>query len=606
MQPPSLSPRCRPVAQAQPPGLRPPRLRLALALIALGLLPFWAPRSARSQPADEGRPNIVLVMADDLDQLLGTMEVTPNIQRLVREPGISLERYTITDSICCPSRTTYLRGQYAHNHGVLSNFPPTGGYETMDRLGLEQSTLATWLKAAGYRTGFAGKYINGFPLTGDRMHIPAGWDLWTSPIQGNAYASYDYVLNVNGRTERHGSQPEDHITDVLSGHAQDFLRQLSSGDAPFFLMVTPYAPHSPADPAPRHAQLFPDAQVPRGPSFNEADVQDKPPAIRRRPLLTTEEIAGLDAAHRKRLQAMQAVDEMVAALVAELEAAQLLDRTLFIFTSDNGYHLGQHRLAEGKTTAYEEDIRVPFYARGPGIAAGSRDQLHLLANIDLAPTLAQLAGATVPDFVDGRSFSWLLGQGQAPERWRRAVLVEQYPLTGGDGDGPGPNTAGAAFGRPALGLLEPLEASDLLRRPEVCPVGPDQEDTEPLYIALREDRYSYIAHQTGALELYDNASDPYQLENLSRRGEAAQLASLGAWAKALHACAAATCRSLEDGPPGEVPPVTVTAPATPPGASPTVPATAPTRPSPQTPPSTTPVDGGGRLLLPWLRGREGS
>ncbi len=155
------------------PGQIPIVITAALALLALGGRPGPATPPAAAAKA---RPNIVLVMADDLDQLLGTMEHTPNIARLVRDAGISLDRYYITDSLCCPSRTSYLRGQYAHNHGVFTNTAPDGGYQKLDSLGLEASTLATWLRAAGYRTGFAGKYVNGFPLRDDLMHIPAGWD----------------------------------------------------------------------------------------------------------------------------------------------------------------------------------------------------------------------------------------------------------------------------------------------------------------------------------------------------------------------------------------------------------------------------------------------
>ncbi len=645
-----------------------PRSRRAMVIgvlslaTALGGRPGAAHRPSPTAAA-QARPNIVLVMADDLDQLLGTMEHTPHINRLVRDAGISLERYLITDSLCCPSRTTYLRGQYPHNHGVLTNTAPDGGYEKLDSLGLEASTVATWLQAAGYRTGFAGKYVNGFPLRDDLLHIPPGWDHWASPMRGNAYASYNYTLNVDGRQEAHGEAAADHITDVLAGHARAFLSDMTGSAAPFFLMVTPYAPHSPSDPAPRHAALFPDAQVPRSPSFNEADMSDKPPPLRLRAALTDAQIAEADALYRKRLQAMQAVDEMVAALVADLEASGELADTLFIFTSDNGYHLGQHRLPEGKAMAYEEDIRVPFFARGPGIAAGGKDDTHLVANIDLAPTLAQIAGAQVPDFVDGRSFGWLLGHGAPPATWRQALLVEQYPLgspAGGDPDPLGSSTARRPDPRGSItarqpeplvapsdaGLLEPIEGTDRLlmeeesARPSRTETGPgigtglgldlglgsrpnQSSAPAPLYIALRDARHTYIEHRSGATELYDNTADPYQLESQSRRAPAEQLAALSAWVRALQACAGEGCRRVEDaGPEGaatatvaptaSADPTSAAATATAPNATATASGFPTAVATPSVTRTTTPnADDGHRLVLPLVSvslrgGQQGS
>lgn len=360
-------------------------------------------------------------------------------------------------------------------------------------------------------------------------------------------------------------------------------------------------------------------------------MSDKPPPLRLRAALTAEQIAAADDLFRKRLQAMQAVDELVAALVADLEASGKLADTLFIFTSDNGFHLGQHRLPEGKGLAYEEDIRVPFYARGPGIVAGAGDDAHLVANIDLAPTLAQIAGAQVPDFVDGRSFAWLLGQGEPPAQWRQALLVEQYPLGAPDSGDPDPldgSTDGAADlagsgaeGDPAdpdpasvraadAGLLEPIEGSDRLLmamepwRPRGTGSAPGQvagigqsDAPAPLYIALRDARYTYMEHRSGATELYDNPTDPYQLESQARRAPAAQLAALSAWTRALFACAGEVCRRVEDEGPGGAATATVTvAPlTTTPSAEPTASGT------PFVPPPATPTAADGRhIYLPLL------
>lgn len=529
-----------------------------------------------SAEAPTARPNIVVVLADDLDDRLGTLSRAhhPNIHRLVADAGVSFERAFVTDALCCPSRTTLLRGQYTHNHGVYTNGGATGGYERYGPLDLESSTLATWLQAAGYRTGLFGKYINGYPLDTDPAHVPPGWSTWVSPAAGNPYGSYNYTLNVNGAQERHGRAAEDHITDVLAGHADAFVARAAADGAPFFALVAPYAPHAPADPAPRHAALLPDLAAPRGGSYDEADVSDKPAAIAGRPPLRPAQQAAGDALHRNRVLSMMAVDEMVGRLVATLEASGQLANTVVVFTSDNGFHIGQHRLPQGKMTAYEEDIRVPLFVRGPGMWVGKTDATHLVGNVDLAPTLAELAGARVPDFVDGRSFAPLLWDTgdttPAPTQWRQAFVVEQYPFEnerGVDGTPPAAERAG---------LREPLDGDQAVDAAGMVAAGP-----APVYVAIRTDRHTYVEHATGERELYDNDTDPYQLDNLAPTAHVWTLAVLSAWARELHACAGEDCRVLEARQPiADVPTPTDTpgprssATATP-GASSTAPPTIP-------------------------------
>ena len=535
-------------------------------------------------------PNIVLILADDLDTDLGTMarDYTPNIHRLIADQGATLADYYVTDSLCCPSRTTYLRGQYTHNHGVYTNGGATGGYERMVPLGLESSTLATWLQAAGYRTALIGKYINGYPLEGDDTHVPAGWSEWFSPSAGNPYGSYNYTLNENGKLVRYGRTPADHITDVLADKADAFLAAAAPApaEAPFFAFITPYAPHAPADPAPRHAALLPDLQAPRGGSYDEADVSDKPAALAARPPLTPRQMTAGDELYRKRVLSMMAVDEMVARLIATLEASGELANTYVIFTSDNGFHIGQHRLPQGKQTAYEEDIHVPFFIRGPGIAPGTVVDDVLVGNVDIAPTLAELGGAAVPDFVDGRSFvPYINGTPDdiaAAGPWRQAFLVEQYPFENergveatavADRDGDARRDRG--------GLLEPPDGDESpdgrnsvpSHRPSILPLpqtwgrgsggeglgpappagllAPSTTSADPptaTYIALRTARHTYIEHSTGERELYDNVADPFQLDNIVdsfAKSDPLHLESLVTYARALHACRGSTCRSLE-------------------------------------------------------------
>ncbi|MCC7020347.1 MAG: sulfatase-like hydrolase/transferase [Ardenticatenales bacterium] len=569
--------------------------------------------SSSAAPTD-APPNIVLILADDLDTDLGTMarDYTPNIHRLIADQGATLADYYVTDSLCCPSRTTYLRGQYTHNHGVYTNGGATGGYERMVPLGLESSTLATWLQAAGYRTALIGKYINGYPLEGDDTHVPAGWSEWFSPSAGNPYGSYNYTLNENGTLVRYGRTPADHITDVLADKADAFLAAAPApAEAPFFAFITPYAPHAPADPAPRHAALLPDLQAPRGGSYDEADVSDKPAALAARPPLTSRQMTAGDEIYRKRVLSMMAVDEMVARLIATLEASGQLANTYVIFTSDNGFHIGQHRLPQGKQTAYEEDIHVPFYIRGPGITPGTVVENVLAGNVDIAPTLAELGGAAVPDFVDGRSLAPYLngtpGDIAAAGPWRQAFLVEQYPFENergveatavADRDGDARHDRG--------GLLEPPDGDESpdgrngvpSHRPSILPLpqtwgrgsggeglGPDGEGLGPAppagllapsttsadpptatYIALRTARHTYIEHSTGERELYDNVADPNQLDNLPDSDEGAWQPALSMHLRQLHTCAGATCRAIEayagivtNAPPTATPPTQPTA-----------------------------------------------
>jgi N-acetylglucosamine-6-sulfatase len=566
--------------------------------------PGTANPTATARPAPAGAPNIVFVLTDDLDLELGTMGYTPNIQRLLADAGTTLDDFYLTYPLCCPSRTTILRGQYLHNHGVVTNKPPVGGYEKFLAVGNEDSTVGTWLQSAGYRTVFVGKYLNGYPVAGDLRHIPAGWTEWYSPAAGNPYSSYRYTLNENGRLVVYGSAPEDHITDVIAGKAEAAIRRAGSDARPFFMYVAPYAPHAPADPAPRHATLFPDTKVPRVPSFNEADVSDKPARIQALDLLKPRAIATLDANYRKRLQSMQAVDEMVARLVTALDETGELANTYFVFTSDNGYHMGHHRLPAGKTTAYEEDIHVPFIVRGPGVPAGRTLRGYLAGNVDLAPTFAELAGAAPPEFVDGRSLVPLWrGESPDPASWRQTYLVEGYAGGGRTGtETPTPTVvvAGADAGAeaPALGLLEPPDAFDLAEEAAVgrpAQEEPGEDDGTEVYVALRTGRYTYVEwKQTGERELYDNEVDPYQLENLAARVPSTWIEVLSERANALHACVAAECRELEARP-IELPVVT---PGTPgPATATPKPATA-TRPPATRTATATPVLDRRTLYLP--------
>ena len=365
---------------------------MADCLLACLLAAGCGPPTGVLQAPD--RPNVILILTDDLDARLleERPESYPNIRKLAAE-GTTFENAFVTDPLCCPSRATILRGQYAHNHRIVGNWWPRGGSKKFRVLGLGGSTLATWLQDESYRTVLIGKYMNDYFGT----RVPVGWDDWYA-IAGN-FRSTD--LNQNGRIVSHNPERH-HLDDVLAQKAVGYVRDTSADEQPFFMWLGTKAPHAPATPAPRHEEAFPDARLPRPPSFNEHDVSDKPEWVRDNPPLKPKRIAPMDGLYRDRLRSMLAVDEAVGRLIDALRESGELENTYVFFTSDNGWHAGEHRLTTGKWTAYEEDTRVPLIVRGPGVAEG-RELEHLALNNDLAPTFADLSGVTPPDFVDARS-----------------------------------------------------------------------------------------------------------------------------------------------------------------------------------------------------------
>jgi N-acetylglucosamine-6-sulfatase len=490
-----------------------------------------APKADGAAPA---RPNIVLVLTDDLDVKLGTLEMVPGFKALFRDQGITFSNSFVSESLCCPSRATIQRGQWVHNHQVVGNKAPEGGFEKFHALKEDQSTVGTWLRAAGYRTGFMGKYLNGYPDTADPTFVPPGWDEWDSPAKGNAYGEYNYTLNENGSLVRYGNQPEDYLTDVLSRKATRFVKQAGGERRPFFLVVATYAPHQPATPAPRHADAFGGVSAPRPSSYNEEDVSDKPEWIRNKPLLNRRQQLQMDHLYRKRLQSMLAVKELIEQLLTTLRGSGQLDNSYIFFASDNGFHLGEHRLHAGKLTAYEEDIKVPLYVRGPGVPARTVRE-EMVGNVDLAPTFAELAHATVPDFVDGRSLVPLLHGGPRPEPWRGAFLVEQEEVHFGRGKAERPRQ-----------VLEPLD----LQEEEMANAPPHQGPRGvPAYNALRTTTHTYVAYSTGEHELYDLHADPHELTNIAATADKALLASLDSWLEAFRKCHGADCRTADVAPP---------------------------------------------------------
>jgi arylsulfatase A-like enzyme len=477
-------------------------------LTSLGMTTSQTERSL-AQVAN-ARPNILFILADDMKASdLGHM---PNTQRLLADQGVEFAKPWVTRSLCCPSRATILRGQYTHNHEVWVNVEPAGGFWNFFDQGLENSTIATWLNAAGYDTILIGKYLNRYGLdrNGNRApttHVPPGWDRWHAWEGIYAGTGTSYKINENGRIVTYQRSLK-HDTDLHARTAVDFIRN-TAGNRPFFMYLAPNAPHDPAYFAPRHANMFSSEPLPKPQSFNEADVSDKPQWVQNKPRFSSTQISELTQFYRKRLRALQSLDEMVERLVNALSDTGELSNTYIVLTSDNGIYLGEHRLT-AKGAAYNASPRVPLLIRGPGVPRGvTRSQMAL--NNDLAPTFASWAGVTPPGFVDGRSLEPLLST-SPPATWRTAFLVEHR------------------------------------RTPEEFAYV----RAIPNYSAVRTARYNYVEYGTGEKELYDLNADPTELTNIYPSASQRLRSGLKARLDALKICARAdtsttSCRRAEDG-----------------------------------------------------------
>jgi arylsulfatase A-like enzyme len=303
------------------------------------------------------------------------------------------------------------------------------------------------------------------------------------------------------------------------------------GDTPFFMHLSPLAPHGPATPAPRHKGMFKGLQVPRTESFNEADVSDKPQWVRELPLLNPKQIQQLDNEYRNRLGSIQAEDDMIEEIFKTLEETGELDNTYIFYTTDNGYHLGQHRMRSGKQTIYEEDIRLPFIVRGPGIAKNTVID-SIVGNVDLAATFAEIAGgAPMSVESDGRSFAGLMSSNfPKPDTWRNGYLI------------------GFEIGDLLTKTVKNNTATSTIEDPDfMSGIIPANENIKA-YSGVRTDNYMYAEYQNGDKELYDLRKDPLELNSMHKTASPALLASLQAMLAKLRVCAGESCHIAEEMP----------------------------------------------------------
>ncbi len=500
------------------------------------------------QPASAGpageRPNFIVVMTDD--QSPGMMRAMPSVKRLIGDRGASFTNSFVSYPLCCPARATMLTGQYAHNHGVKGNNALSGGgYKALED---KPATIAAWLQAAGYETAFVGKWLNG--LRTPRVP-PPGWSRWNALVGagGEGLSSfYDFeVFQAGGDPVHYGTARADYQTDALN---RDFVLPLIAEQAltpePFFLWFSVHPPHDglgrddpagrrcsigPPDvrggrqsaiPPPRYTRRFARAPLPRPPSFNEADVSDKPKAVAGRPRLGANQREIIRMNYRCGLASLLAVDDAVHEIVAGLKRTGQLEDTVLIFTSDNGMLNGEHRIKAGKNRPYDEVLRVPLEISGPTILPGSEPDAPV-ANVDLAPTILDLAGASVPAEL-----------ARTPDGVSLAAT-----LRSGVGD---------------RGRAIPIEGRNNVRRSR-------RGFKAVSYVGVRTLRYSYVeyrrararskraaialpigAGRTTDRELYDMKTDPYQLDNVyAKRGYRAARRQQQQLLAELERCAGAEC-----------------------------------------------------------------
>ena len=435
------------------------------------------------------KPNILFVMTDDMpERLWSTM---PALRDRVGARGTRFRNAYVTQSLCCPSRATVLTGKYPHNHGITGNDAPNGGEAEFRSSGQDQDTVATRVRAEGYRTALVGKYMNAY--TGE--YVPPGWSYWYAKVGSSS-------VNDNGRIlDSSGSFPV-----TIASKAQGFLNRATdqAGDPPFMLFYWTTQPHLHANVPSGYNDLFQGAKLPRPPSFNEPDVSDKPAYIRNRPRLTQDQIDQLEADHKSQLRTLAHVDDTLENMLDLLGDRGELANTYVVFATDNGTHMGEHRylVPKGsKSTPYEEAASTPLIIRGPGVSRGVV-RTQLVANNDLAPTFSAWASASPPEGVDGRSITPLLSA-TPPASWRTALLNERHLIKPDDSPSPNYDALFTASGK------------------------------------------RYVEYATGEKEFYDLRTDPYELIN--SYDPTTTPAGLASRLQALKTCSADACRTAENG-----------------------------------------------------------
>ena len=491
-----------------------------------------------------------MLLTDDQDVTLGGLDghahgiphaadipnPMPKLQKLLTEKGTTFSNAFVHTPICCPSRSSYMTGRYLHNSGTFENDIAHGCSNQTWADGPETRSFAAHAKKAGYHTSYSGKYLNQYAMpgapgckAGDKAgcakHIPLGWDDWHGLFGNSRY--YNGTISDNGTPTEHGDAPEDYLPDVFFGHAKAFvaahLKSEARAGTPFLCVLATPSCHGPFTAAPKYLGHFASQKAPITPNFNHSN-EDKHWTMRQ--LSPLPDTSGQDSQHNMRWETLMSVDDYVEEIVTMLEAAGAMDNTYFLYTSDHGFQLGQHRLPGDKRHPYEHDIRIPFVLRVPGVLPNHTID-SIVLSIDVAPTFTDIASGAVPEDMDGVSMLPLLAAKKAPAKWRTDFMVDYH-----------------GQGREPCGLVKcPAPAADnwhiidgfnntytCVRTLHVDGKGPDS-----LYCEFVDSEHF--------VEFYDHGTDPWQLKNLALSEPAAMKPLKERLAK-LRNCKGKECRPL--------------------------------------------------------------
>jgi N-acetylglucosamine-6-sulfatase len=436
------------------------------------------------------RPNIIFVLTDDLSSNLD--QYMPNLLQMQRD-GLTFSNYFVSDSLCCPSRSSIFTGDFPHDTHVYNNVGRKGGFGSFYAHNDEDRTFATALQKAGYATAMMGKFLNGYLQSKGSApvpdtYIPPGWSEWD--VAGWGYNEFNYTMNSDGTIEQYGHAPSDYLTDVIAGKGIDFINRSVAARKPFMLELATFAPHSPYVPAPQDASDFPGLKAPRNPNFDVLPTNPPRWLASHKPL-TPADIARINEVYRLRAQDVQSVDRMIGAIEETLVTDGITRNTYVVFSSDNGLHLGEYRLTPGKMTAFDIDIHVPLIVTGPGVKPDTTNN-NMVENVDLAKTFSAIGGTSLAS--DGQSLLPLI-QGEQVSDWRNAVLVEH--------DGARLRRNDPDFQQPSGG-------------------------NPTSYQAMRTPDFLYVLYDDGETEFYNLRNDPFELHNIANQltpGEASLLHS---------------------------------------------------------------------------------
>lgn len=465
-------------------------------------------------PPQDGRPNVVVLMTDDMRA--ADLAYMPITRRLFQRRGVTFDNAVSTYPLCCPARAVLLSGQYNHNNGVEANYPPRGGMSAFDH----SRSIATSMSRAGYATAFVGKFLNGYYKSENLTIHPPGWSTFVASAGTHVYDYWRPVMWVNGAEKQY---PREYTTTQFTGFARRIARQWGGTDRPYFMWLAYVAPHTQCAPGwrnrrlgygcwgapgalPRDIRSSAGVRPVRSPSLDERDMSDKGRFMRDLPRLGAEGRQNAAMLHRYRVASLLAVDRSVGNVVRTLRRTGELDDTVLVFTSDNGFHLGEHRWKQ-KTLGYEESLHVPLLMAGPGLPRGVRVR-EPVAMVDVPATIDDLTGATPDRTPDGISLAHVARRAASGAAPRDRVL----PIEAGPRDGQGDGW---------------------------------------LYQGVRSARYTYFRWGTdGTEELYDRVRDPFQMDSVTRDP---RYADILAWARdetaRLRDCAGRGCVAWYDGPP---------------------------------------------------------